>query len=391
MDPISSPRIVSISPSTQTSAHGSQRPSVFGGGTTAASPAASQGRGKPNRSVKFDPTISGGIRSGAHSNEQSLDTSFDHSDANDGDGLTTFSPFSPGSAHELEDLPPFELTRDDVVAAFEFLDVNGSGVLTMNNLKHRLSAFYPQLTTKEYKFLIEDPNGGTGGNGGLAAAAASASHHGSSPPTQSQQQQHGGGARGAASGLAANASSGATEGGGPAASPGGVPGDASPPDGGMSSESGLLGSGSRGVGARAGVDVDQLWDLISSFQQLQRNLGVGQGNGEPHSGLGSRNTSNAAFNHNLNNFLVGSPRQGGARGAEGGFDAVAEAFRIYDPRGSHYVEEEVLSRIMARVGFGELNEEELALLVSTADFDGDGRISLDDFRRLVNMKGRFKK
>lgn len=69
-----------------------------------------------------------------------------------------------GSADEddgSQRLPPFELTREGVVAAFEFFDTSGTGVLTPLTLKERLSAFFPNLTSNDYRFLLESP--GTNG------------------------------------------------------------------------------------------------------------------------------------------------------------------------------------------------------------------------------------
>ncbi|KAK7197465.1 EF-hand domain pair [Novymonas esmeraldas] len=245
----------------------------------------------------------------------------------------------------------------------------------MSNLKHRLSAFYPQLTSKEYKFLVEDPSGSGGAS---ATKTSSAAVHGSSAAD-------GGHGQSPSPVVSPSPPANLSFGGGP-----------SPIDGGFGGgDAGLAGAGGlRAAGTRAGLDVDQLWELINSFQQLQRTLGATQGSaGDAPPTQQSRAASTAAFTASLDSYLVGSHGHANARGGDGGvgFDAVGEAFRIYDPRHSRYVEEDVLSRIMARVGFGELSEEELAVLVSTADFDGDGRISLDDFRRLVNMKGRFKK
>ncbi|CAG9581917.1 conserved hypothetical protein [Leishmania major strain Friedlin] len=251
----------------------------------------------------------------------------------------------------------------------------------MGNLKHRLSAFYPHLTSKEYKFLVEDPSGSTGGGGTASSAARSA-----------VAARHGGAADGCGgstggpttSSLAQAASS---------ARPSNLSfddgGDAVHANGALSGEGVASGvGGSNATSARAGLDVDQLWDLINSFQQLQRTFGAAQaGQAE---GQNAQNTR-SAFNSSFDAYLVGTHGTQGIRSADIGFDAVGEAFRIYDPHNTHYVEEEVLSCIMARVGFGELTEEELAVLVSTADFDGDGRISLEDFRRLVSMKGRFEK
>lgn len=67
------------------------------------------------------------------------------------------------------------------------------------------------------------------------------------------------------------------------------------------------------------------------------------------------------------------------------FDPVAEAFKVYDPEGSGYVDTEVLRVIFESLGFGEITDDDLAILVETGDVDGDGRISLTDFRHMLEF------
>ncbi len=50
-------------------------------------------------------------------------------------------------------------------------------------------------------------------------------------------------------------------------------------------------------------------------------------------------------------------------------DPYAEAFSILDPTGKGFISEERLKKIFLNLGFGELTEEELQLLVSTGDAD----------------------
>lgn len=343
---------------------------------------------KSPRSVRFAPTAADDERGSHYSNAISPSGSFIGSHHDGGDLLACVA--SP--PQRMEELPPFSLTREDVEAAFEFLDVNGSGLLTMSNLKQRLSAFYPQLTSKEYKFLVEDPSGnngvsGGGGSGGGNAHSGPAEPSTAAPASTLTAAGEGGKADGGNAAASAGKSANSEPTGASAATGGGGGGDLPPsPDGPLS------GGSSRVYGSRAGLDVDQLWDVIHSFQQLQQNIGAGAAAEPTHRPI----ASGGARRHGSPGHLVPSADAGVAASllhsaGEGGFDAVGEAFRVYDPRNTHYVEREVLSRIMAQIGFGELNEEDLTLLVGTADFDGDGRISLDDFRRLVNMKGRFKK
>ena len=62
-----------------------------------------------------------------------------------------------------------------------------------------------------------------------------------------------------------------------------------------------------------------------------------------------------------------------------------EAFKVYDPQGTGFVDHETLRSIFENLGYGEITDEDLAVLVETADADGDGKISLDDFRGMLSM------
>jgi len=136
----------------------------------------------------------------------------------------------------------FKITREEVQQAFDFFDVNSTGVLRPKDLKTRLSAFYPHMTNKEYRFLISEPN----------------------------------------------------------------------------------------------FTVDTLWSLLES--------------------------------NNVTNF-----------------DPVKEAFKVYDPNGTGFIDVEVLKGIMGRMGYGEMSKEDMDVLIKTADVDQDGRISLEDFRSMLNF------
>eukprot|EP00455_Lapot_gusevi_P044229 TRINITY_DN5492_c0_g2_i4.p1 TRINITY_DN5492_c0_g2~~TRINITY_DN5492_c0_g2_i4.p1 ORF type:complete len:243 (+),score=45.92 TRINITY_DN5492_c0_g2_i4:87-815(+) len=66
------------------------------------------------------------------------------------------------------------------------------------------------------------------------------------------------------------------------------------------------------------------------------------------------------------------------------FDPVAEAFKIYDPADSGFVSVDILTEIFGNLGFGKLSDDDVKILIQTADVDGDGRISLDDFRQMLH-------
>jgi len=72
------------------------------------------------------------------------------------------------------------------------------------------------------------------------------------------------------------------------------------------------------------------------------------------------------------------------------FDPVKEAFKVYDPHETGFVDIEILKGIFSNLGFGEVTQEDVAVLIETADVDGDGRISLDDFRRMVTLSKKVE-
>ncbi|KDO28928.1 hypothetical protein SPRG_05801 [Saprolegnia parasitica CBS 223.65] len=67
------------------------------------------------------------------------------------------------------------------------------------------------------------------------------------------------------------------------------------------------------------------------------------------------------------------------------YDPVADAFRAYDPDDTGYVSFQVLSHLFERLGYGSLSDDDLKVLVATADVDKDGRLNLADFRHLLAM------
>lgn len=67
------------------------------------------------------------------------------------------------------------------------------------------------------------------------------------------------------------------------------------------------------------------------------------------------------------------------------FDPVAEAFKVYDPDGTGFVDTAVLRTIFKELGFGVVSDDDLQILVETGDVDGDGHISLADFRKMLDF------
>ncbi|TMW61338.1 hypothetical protein Poli38472_012529 [Pythium oligandrum] len=65
------------------------------------------------------------------------------------------------------------------------------------------------------------------------------------------------------------------------------------------------------------------------------------------------------------------------------FDPMAEAFKAYDPEETGFISRDMLRYVFERLGYGALTEEDVDILIACADHDGDGRISLADFRLLL--------
>jgi len=70
----------------------------------------------------------------------------------------------------------------------------------------------------------------------------------------------------------------------------------------------------------------------------------------------------------------------------GAFDPVKEAFKAYDPNNTGYADPDMLRHIFESLGYGEINDDDLKVLVETADSDHDGQISLEDFRSMMTMQ-----
>ena len=64
------------------------------------------------------------------------------------------------------------------------------------------------------------------------------------------------------------------------------------------------------------------------------------------------------------------------------FDPVAEAFKCFDPASTGFADILQTREIFARLGL-DLSDDDVKVLISTADADKDGAISLSDFREML--------
>ena len=48
------------------------------------------------------------------------------------------------------------ISKEEMATAFGMLDIDGSGSISISNLKKRLGVFFPDLTAKEYRFMMNN-------------------------------------------------------------------------------------------------------------------------------------------------------------------------------------------------------------------------------------------
>ena len=84
------------------------------------------------------------------------------------------------------------------------------------------------------------------------------------------------------------------------------------------------------------------------------------------------------------NFTKDTLRDLLANNELGNYDPVKEAFKAYDPNGTGFVDPETLRTIFGNLGYGAISDDDLKVLVETADMDKDGLISLEDFRAMID-------
>lgn len=65
------------------------------------------------------------------------------------------------------------------------------------------------------------------------------------------------------------------------------------------------------------------------------------------------------------------------------FDPVEEAFKLYDVENAGFIPKGRLADIFQAYGFDEMSNEDINTLVKAADIDGDGKVTLKDFRHMM--------
>ena len=68
------------------------------------------------------------------------------------------------------------------------------------------------------------------------------------------------------------------------------------------------------------------------------------------------------------------------------FDAVEEAFKLLDVENKGFLTVQTFKEIFKNLDLGEIAPSDEDIFKEVADFDGDGVINLDDFRKILTYK-----
>lgn len=71
------------------------------------------------------------------------------------------------------------------------------------------------------------------------------------------------------------------------------------------------------------------------------------------------------------------------------FDPIEEAFKLLDVESKGFLTIDVFKTIFSNLGFGEITPSDEDIFKEVADFDGDGVINLDDFRKILSQSPEY--
>eukprot|EP00164_Ancoracysta_twista_P004111 GFYU01005520.1.p1 GENE.GFYU01005520.1~~GFYU01005520.1.p1 ORF type:complete len:216 (-),score=61.66 GFYU01005520.1:154-801(-) len=72
------------------------------------------------------------------------------------------------------------------------------------------------------------------------------------------------------------------------------------------------------------------------------------------------------------------------------FDPVREAFKVYDPHETGYADLDAIKSTLLNLGFESLSEEDVDAIFKCCDVDGDGKISMEDFREMLEFNRKME-
>ena len=58
--------------------------------------------------------------------------------------------------------------------------------------------------------------------------------------------------------------------------------------------------------------------------------------------------------------------------------------QVFTQKGSKYLDIDILKRMLAQLGYNNLSDEDVDVLLETADVDKDGKVSIEDFAAMVS-------
>ena len=71
------------------------------------------------------------------------------------------------------------------------------------------------------------------------------------------------------------------------------------------------------------------------------------------------------------------------------FDPIEEAFKLLDVEGKGFLTVDTFKTIFSNLGFGEITPSDEDIFKEVADFDGDGVINLEDFRKILSQSPEY--
>ena len=71
------------------------------------------------------------------------------------------------------------------------------------------------------------------------------------------------------------------------------------------------------------------------------------------------------------------------------FDPIEEAFKLLDVENKGFLTVDTFKTIFSNLGFGEITPSDEDIFKEVADFDGDGVINLDDFKKILSQSPEY--
>ena len=97
-----------------------------------------------------------------------------------------------------------------------------------------------------------------------------------------------------------------------------------------------------------------------------------------------RLTTTTAAKHPQQQQAAGSSSSSNSTNSQS--DVLLEAFQLFDPHNRGYVDTDHLTAVLVGLGVTEVTRGDVQLLIEQNDRDKDGKIGLNDFKRMMNAQ-----